>query len=55
VIPVQHAGSVNVHLGARGSVIVSSGAGDVALGDGVQRVHVGDVHVGVVACFRLCR
>lgn len=36
-------------------MIVNSGAGDVAWGDGVQRVHVGGVHVGAVACFHWCR
>jgi len=54
-IPVQHVASVNVHLGARGNVIVSSGAGGVALGGGVQRLHVGGGHVGAAACFHWCR
>ena len=46
--------SVNVHSGVRGNVIKSSGAGDVALGDGVQRGG-GDVHAGAAACFHWCR
>ena len=35
-------------------MIKSSGAGDVALGDGVQRGG-GDVHAGAAACFHWCR
>lgn len=34
---------------------VSSGAGDVALVDGVQRVRAGDVDVDAAAWFRWCR